>query len=101
MQKDIRNQGLAVILASNPRNPTGQVNLDSSFRDANFAYDFNFSPGDQVRGTVMVRVPSRPDSLRGNDLKELVSLSREGTTVILDEVRPLINIYASVLLTHS
>ena len=24
-QKDIHNQGLAVILASNPRNPTGQV----------------------------------------------------------------------------
>lgn len=24
-QKDIRTQGLAVILASNPRNPTGQV----------------------------------------------------------------------------
>ncbi|TFK42466.1 pyridoxal phosphate-dependent transferase [Crucibulum laeve] len=41
-KKDIRTQGLAVILASNPRNPTGQ-------------------------------------------LKELVSLSREGTTVILDE----------------
>ncbi|KAF8163425.1 aminotransferase [Crassisporium funariophilum] len=47
-KKDIRNQGLAVILASNPRNPTGQV-------------------------------------IRGHDLKELVSLSREGTTVILDE----------------
>ncbi|KAJ7578408.1 pyridoxal phosphate-dependent transferase [Mycena floridula] len=47
-KRDIRTQGLAVILASNPRNPTGQV-------------------------------------IKGNDLKELVSLSREGTTVILDE----------------
>jgi hypothetical protein len=25
--------------------------------------------------------------IRGNDLKELVALGREGTTVILDEVR--------------
>ncbi|KAJ6531282.1 aminotransferase [Mycena capillaripes] len=47
-KKDIQTQGLAVILASNPRNPTGQV-------------------------------------IRGNDLKELVALGREGTTVILDE----------------
>ncbi|KAF9566307.1 aminotransferase [Agrocybe pediades] len=47
-KKDIRTQGLAVVLASNPRNPTGQV-------------------------------------IRGNELKELVSLSREGTTIILDE----------------
>ncbi|KAF8798126.1 PLP-dependent transferase [Phlegmacium glaucopus] len=47
-KKDIKTQGLAVILASNPRNPTGQV-------------------------------------IRGNDLKELVSLGREGTTIILDE----------------
>jgi len=47
-KKDIRTQGLAVIIASNPRNPTGQV-------------------------------------IQGKDLKELVSLSREGTTVILDE----------------
>jgi aspartate/methionine/tyrosine aminotransferase len=47
-KKDIQNQGLAVIIASNPRNPTGQV-------------------------------------IVGKDLKELVSLSREGTTVILDE----------------
>lgn len=47
-KKDIRTQGLAVVLASNPRNPTGQV-------------------------------------IKGNELKELVSLSREGTTVILDE----------------
>jgi len=48
-KKDIRTQGLAVILASNPRNPTGQV-------------------------------------IKGRDLEELVSLSREGTTIILDEV---------------
>jgi len=47
-KKDIQNQGLAVILASNPRNPTGQV-------------------------------------IKGQDLEALVSLSREGTTVILDE----------------
>ncbi|KAJ7940225.1 pyridoxal phosphate-dependent transferase [Mycena leptocephala] len=46
--KDIQTQGLQVILASNPRNPTGQV-------------------------------------IKGNDLKELVGLGREGTTVILDE----------------
>ncbi|KAF8844423.1 PLP-dependent transferase [Paxillus ammoniavirescens] len=47
-KKDIRTQGLAVIIASNPRNPTGQMTA-------------------------------------GKDLKELVSLSREGTTLILDE----------------
>lgn len=47
-KKDIQTQGLAVILASNPRNPTGQV-------------------------------------IKGHDLKELVALGREGTTVILDE----------------
>ncbi|KIK08242.1 hypothetical protein K443DRAFT_672738 [Laccaria amethystina LaAM-08-1] len=47
-KKDIQNQGLAVILASNPRNPTGQV-------------------------------------IKGHDLKELVSIGREGVTVILDE----------------
>ncbi|GAW08036.1 pyridoxal phosphate-dependent transferase [Lentinula edodes] len=47
-KKDIATQGLAVILASNPRNPTGQV-------------------------------------IKGNDLKELVALGREGSTVILDE----------------
>ncbi|KAH7889531.1 pyridoxal phosphate-dependent transferase [Phlebopus sp. FC_14] len=47
-KKDIRTQGLAVIIASNPRNPTGQM-------------------------------------IVGKDLKELVSLSRESTTIILDE----------------
>ncbi|KAF7337977.1 hypothetical protein MVEN_02021300 [Mycena venus] len=47
-KKDIQTQGLQVILASNPRNPTGQV-------------------------------------IKGNDLKELVALGRDGTTVILDE----------------
>lgn len=47
-KKDIRTQGLAVIIASNPRNPTGQV-------------------------------------IEGKDLEELVGLSREGTTIILDE----------------
>ncbi|KDQ61119.1 hypothetical protein JAAARDRAFT_55833 [Jaapia argillacea MUCL 33604] len=48
-RKDIQNQGLAVIIASNPRNPTGQV-------------------------------------MQGQDLKELVDLSREcSTTIILDE----------------
>ncbi|KAF5373546.1 hypothetical protein D9758_000848 [Tetrapyrgos nigripes] len=47
-KRDIQTQGLAVILASNPRNPTGQV-------------------------------------IKGNDLKELVALGREGTTIILDE----------------
>ncbi|KIK59407.1 hypothetical protein GYMLUDRAFT_44407 [Collybiopsis luxurians FD-317 M1] len=47
-KKDIATQGLAVILASNPRNPTGQV-------------------------------------IKGNDLKELVALGREGSTIILDE----------------
>jgi len=49
VKKDIQNQGLAVILASNPRNPTGQV-------------------------------------IAGQNLKELVEISRESsTTVILDE----------------
>lgn len=47
-KKDIQTQGLQVILASNPRNPTGQV-------------------------------------IRGHDLRELVSLGREGTTIVLDE----------------
>ncbi|KAF8136533.1 pyridoxal phosphate-dependent transferase [Boletus edulis] len=47
-KKDIRTQGLAVIIASNPRNPTGQV-------------------------------------IAGKDLKELVALGKEGTTLILDE----------------
>ncbi|KAF9013940.1 pyridoxal phosphate-dependent transferase [Cyathus striatus] len=47
-KRDIQTQGIAVILASNPRNPTGQV-------------------------------------IRGHELKELVALSREGSTVILDE----------------
>ena len=53
LRKDIRTQGLEVILMSNPRNPTGQV-------------------------------------VQGEELKELVELSREsGTTLILDEVRTL------------
>ncbi|KAF8735827.1 hypothetical protein AX14_001403 [Amanita brunnescens Koide BX004] len=47
-KNDIRNHGLSVVIASNPRNPTGQV-------------------------------------IKGHDLKELVGLSREGTTIILDE----------------
>ncbi|KAI0064720.1 PLP-dependent transferase [Artomyces pyxidatus] len=48
-KKDIRTQGLAVILASNPRNPTGQV-------------------------------------IKGQDLKDLVAVSRDtSTTLILDE----------------
>ncbi|KAF4578969.1 hypothetical protein EYR36_000778 [Pleurotus pulmonarius] len=47
-KKDINTLGLSVLIASNPRNPTGQV-------------------------------------IKGNDLKELVSLSREGSTLILDE----------------
>ncbi|KAG1891450.1 pyridoxal phosphate-dependent transferase [Suillus subluteus] len=46
--KDILTQGLAVVIASNPRNPTGQV-------------------------------------IAGKELKELVSLSRENTTIVLDE----------------
>ncbi|KAK7040913.1 hypothetical protein VNI00_009509 [Paramarasmius palmivorus] len=48
VRKDIVTQGLAVILASNPRNPTGQV-------------------------------------IKGKELKELVGIGREGTTIILDE----------------
>jgi len=49
VRKDIRTQGLAVIILSNPRNPTGQV-------------------------------------IEGEDLRELVDISRENkTTVILDE----------------
>ncbi|TFY79667.1 hypothetical protein EWM64_g4342, partial [Hericium alpestre] len=49
VKKDIRTQGLAVLIASNPRNPTGQV-------------------------------------IAGNDLKDLVALSRDNTTtLILDE----------------
>ncbi|KAI0074209.1 aminotransferase [Panus rudis PR-1116 ss-1] len=49
LRKDIKTQGLEVILASNPRNPTGQV-------------------------------------IQGQELKELVEMSREtNTTLILDE----------------
>jgi len=49
VKKDIHTQGLAVLIASNPRNPTGQV-------------------------------------IKGNDLKELVEVSREhSTTLVLDE----------------
>ncbi|KAL1744361.1 pyridoxal phosphate-dependent transferase [Schizophyllum fasciatum] len=47
-RKSIEDQGVAVVLLSNPRNPTGQV-------------------------------------IKGDKLKELVSLGREGSTVILDE----------------
>jgi aspartate/methionine/tyrosine aminotransferase len=47
-RKDIQTQGLAVVLASNPRNPTGQV-------------------------------------IHGEELKELVGITKEGTTLILDE----------------
>jgi aspartate/methionine/tyrosine aminotransferase len=55
LRKDIRTQGLEVVLMSNPRNPTGQV-------------------------------------VQGEELKELVELSREsGTTFILDEVRSLMS----------
>ena len=32
-RKDIRSQGLQVIIASNPRNPTGQVIRDGELRD--------------------------------------------------------------------
>ncbi|KAF8623564.1 hypothetical protein AX15_006333 [Amanita polypyramis BW_CC] len=55
-KKDIRNHGISVLIASNPRNPTGQV-------------------------------------IKGNDLKELISLSHEGTTIILDEVGGSISIW--------
>jgi len=49
VKKDIHTQGLAVIILSNPRNPTGQV-------------------------------------IEGEDLRELVDISRENkTTVVLDE----------------
>jgi len=48
VKKDIHTQGLAVVIASNPRNPTGQA-------------------------------------IMGDDLKELVALGREKTTIILDE----------------
>ncbi|KAF5381067.1 hypothetical protein D9615_004105 [Tricholomella constricta] len=56
-KKDIRTQGLAVILASNPRNPTGQSTCSAV----------------------------SPQVIKGHDLQELVSLGREGTTIILDE----------------
>lgn len=48
IKRDILVQGISVIIASNPRNPTGQV-------------------------------------IAGKNLEELVSLSRQGTTLILDE----------------
>jgi len=48
LKKDIRSQGLSVVVASNPRNPTGQAVV-------------------------------------GDELKELVELSKSNTTIILDE----------------
>ncbi|CCA66656.1 related to aspartate aminotransferase [Serendipita indica DSM 11827] len=48
VKRDIENQGLSVLLASNPRNPTGQM-------------------------------------IKGDELKELVELSKQKTTIILDE----------------
>ncbi|KIJ44276.1 hypothetical protein M422DRAFT_168476, partial [Sphaerobolus stellatus SS14] len=47
-KRDIKTQGLAVIVASNPRNPTGQA-------------------------------------IKGKDLESLVAISREKTTLLLDE----------------
>ena len=67
-KKDIRTQGLAVIIASNPRNPTGQV-------IQYVVFDGTASSGTQS------------EICRGEELSELVALGREGTTVILDEVR--------------
>ncbi|KAG8842483.1 hypothetical protein FRB91_004154 [Serendipita sp. 411] len=49
VRRDVYNQGLSVLLASNPRNPTGQL-------------------------------------IQGDELKELVGLSKSKTTIILDEV---------------
>ncbi|PVF95854.1 PLP-dependent transferase [Serendipita vermifera] len=48
VRRDISNQGLSVLLASNPRNPTGQL-------------------------------------IEGDELRELVRLSKQKTTLILDE----------------
>ncbi|KAG8858146.1 hypothetical protein FRC20_012059 [Serendipita sp. 405] len=48
VRRDVYNQGLSVLLASNPRNPTGQL-------------------------------------IQGDELKELVGLSKSKTTIILDE----------------
>lgn len=48
VKRDIANQGLSVLLASNPRNPTGQL-------------------------------------IQGEELKDLVALSKNKTTLILDE----------------
>ncbi|KAG8818548.1 hypothetical protein FRC17_010792 [Serendipita sp. 399] len=48
VRRDIFNQGLSVLLASNPRNPTGQL-------------------------------------IQGEELKELIGLSKSKTTLILDE----------------
>jgi hypothetical protein len=46
------------------------------------------SEGHQVNNTLAISILVKPLTIcRGNDLKELVSLGREGTTVILDEVR--------------
>jgi aspartate/methionine/tyrosine aminotransferase len=48
IKRDIKSHGISVVIASNPRNPTGQV-------------------------------------IKDKDLEEIVALTREGTTLILDE----------------
>ncbi len=92
IQKDIQNQGLAVVLASNPRNPTGQVNIVVSFGNVIelvLTDNYLYLPGHQV-SLLILYIPPLDEYQqiisRGDDLRNLVSLSREGTTVVLDEV---------------
>ncbi len=92
IQRDIQNQGLAVVLASNPRNPTGQVNIVVSFGNVIelvLTDNYLYLPGHQV-SLLILYIPPLDEYQqiisRGDDLRNLVSLSREGTTVVLDEV---------------
>ena len=97
-QKDIQTQGLAVILASNPRNPTGQVSV---FLFIQSTPHWTMSEGYQVN-TLAISILVEPLTIcRGNDLKELVSLGREGTTIILDEVsKPIFGLPMPFSLTY-
>ncbi len=95
-QKDVRNHGISVLIASNPRNPTGQVHFKRLSLEV-FSDALNPLLGYQVSLSRFATYLQGLTSQRGNDLKELVSLSREGTTLILDEVGKSYRCFASRL----
>jgi predicted AAA+ superfamily ATPase len=86
VKKDIYNQGLSVLLASNPRNPTGQLIKSVLFY-------FGERLISNWAGT----------HYRGDELKELVEMSKNKTTIILDEVganQSIASIVQERLLNH-